>query len=214
LTISKTLSNLMIKAVAIGNLSVGKTSLILRYTKNEFAGNYIPTIGADFTTIRLSIDEELEKVNLSESEFHVLNDLKIDYAKFKDLNSLFANDNKIYLWDLAGQPLFRKIRTYYMSNAFFAILIVDLSKPPTFDLDPWIKDLKEYSPNCDYILVGNKKDIINPEDKDVKKQIKACEQKYKREMIQVSAKTGEGVKELFTRMKIIIMQRLFLESNK
>lgn len=37
------------KVVIIGDPTVGKTSLIRRFADNKFEGNYLPSIGADFT---------------------------------------------------------------------------------------------------------------------------------------------------------------------
>ena len=129
---------IMIKCIFVGNLSVGKTSIILRYTKNEYSGGYIPTIGADFTTTSLTT-ENLDKNKDIPINIEILKDLDLRNQDLEHLTSNFTEDNKIYLWDLAGQPLFRKIRTYYMSNALFAVIVLDLSKPSTFAIDTWVE---------------------------------------------------------------------------
>ncbi len=200
-------SNLMIKCIFIGNLSVGKTSIILRYTKNEFASGYIPTIGADFTTSPLKINEELENIDLKTKNKNILDELSISYDEFKQFNSKYSEENKIYIWDLAGQPLFKRIRTYYMSHAQIAVIVVDLSKTTTFDINPWYKDFKIYSPDSDFILVGNKKDIVDFEDDELKKKIKSLENKFKCKMHLISAKTGEGITDLFIEIKLRLQKR-------
>ena len=40
----------IIKVILLGDASVGKTSLLNKYIKNEFSLNYKATIGADFLT--------------------------------------------------------------------------------------------------------------------------------------------------------------------
>lgn len=199
---------IMIKCIFVGNLSVGKTSIILRYTKNEYSGGYIPTIGADFTTTSL-ISENLANNKEDPINDEILKDLKLNNQDLHDLTSKFTEDNKIYLWDLAGQPLFRKIRTYYMSNALFAVVVLDLSKPSTFAIDTWVNDIKTYSPNSDLILVGNKNDIVDIEkDMDLKSKIDEIEKQFGLKLHITSAKTGEGILDLFNRIKIMLMKKI------
>lgn len=197
----------MLKCIVIGNLSVGKTSLILRYTKNEFAGQYIPTIGADFTTTPLKIDEDHEMIDLKGEHQYILENQGLTYDEFSEINDQIDEETKIYLWDLAGQPFFRKIRNYYMSHAYCALTIFDLNKPP-FEVSSWLNDLKSYSPNSDFLLVGNKSDLVNIEHPDFKEQISALEKRHTSKVHLVSAKSAEGVRALFVEMKLRMMKRL------
>ncbi len=197
----------MIKCIVIGNLSVGKTSLILRYTKNEFAGQYIPTIGADFTTTPLKIDENHEMIDLKGDHKYILENQGLSYDEFTEINDQIDEETKIYLWDLAGQPFFRKIRNYYMSHAYCALTIFDLNKPP-FEISSWIHDLKSFSPSSDFFLVGNKSDLINTENPDFKEQIEALEKRHTSKVHLVSAKSAGGVRALFVEMKLKMMKRL------
>ena len=197
----------MLKCIVIGNLSVGKTSLILRYTKNEFQGQYIPTIGADFTTTPLKIDENYEMVDLKGEHKFILENQGLSYEEFLELNDKIEEDTKIYLWDLAGQPFFRKIRNYYMSHAFCALTIFDLNKPP-FEVSGWLNDLKSYSPKSDFFIVGNKSDLVNLDDDFFMDQIQGLEQRHGAKVKLVSAKSAEGVRALFIEMKVQMMKRL------
>ncbi len=197
----------MLKCIVIGNLSVGKTSLILRYTKNEFSGSYIPTIGADFTTTPLKIDENHEMVDLKGKHSYILENQSISYEEFTEINDKIDEETKVYLWDLAGQPFFRKIRNYYMSHAYCALTIFDLNRPP-FEISGWLNDLKSFSPNSDFLLVGNKADLIDEENPEFKEHITALEQRHVSKVHLVSAKSAEGVRALFIEMKIQIMKRL------
>lgn len=45
------------KTVLLGDQGTGKTSLILRYIKNKFIGDYITTLGVDFLTKDITIDD-------------------------------------------------------------------------------------------------------------------------------------------------------------
>jgi len=197
----------MLKCIVIGNLSVGKTSLILRYTKNEFSGSYIPTIGADFTTTPLKIDQEYDMIDLKDAHSDILERQHMSYSEFSELNNLVDEDAKVFLWDLAGQPFFRKIRNYYMSHAIYALAIFDLNKPP-YEISGWLNDLKTFSPNSNFMLVGNKSDLMDLENPEFKERISALERQHNSKVHLVSAKSAEGVRALFIEMKISILKGL------
>ncbi len=46
-----------LKIVVLGDEEVGKTSIILKYTKNRFTEDYKPTLGADFAIRELKYNE-------------------------------------------------------------------------------------------------------------------------------------------------------------
>ena len=48
----------VIKILILGDTSVGKTSIILRYTKDEFSGNHSQTMGIDFRSKNYFLDNE------------------------------------------------------------------------------------------------------------------------------------------------------------
>jgi Ras-related protein Rab-1A len=48
----------IIKILNIGDYSVGKTSLALRYTQNRFSSSYLPTLGVDFHSKNIQFDED------------------------------------------------------------------------------------------------------------------------------------------------------------
>ena len=54
----------VIKIIIIGNQSVGKTNLINRYVKGEFSNDYMITIGMDFLTCNLELDDKIFKLRL------------------------------------------------------------------------------------------------------------------------------------------------------
>mmetsp|Transcript_27998 Transcript_27998/g.37930 ORF Transcript_27998/g.37930 Transcript_27998/m.37930 type:complete len:88 (+) Transcript_27998:48-311(+) len=52
------------KIVFLGDQSVGKTSLILRFTENTFDSKYQATIGIDFLTKTLFVDDKMVRLQL------------------------------------------------------------------------------------------------------------------------------------------------------
>lgn len=49
----------LLKIVILGNSGVGKTSLMNQYVKQKFTNQYKATIGADFLTKDIRIDDRL-----------------------------------------------------------------------------------------------------------------------------------------------------------
>jgi len=57
-------SEYLLKICAIGSGNVGKTSLIRRYAEDKFDGNYLPTLGVDITTKKISVKDTHMKLIL------------------------------------------------------------------------------------------------------------------------------------------------------
>lgn len=55
---------LTFKVVIIGDPSVGKTSIVTRFTHKRFASHVSSTIGASFTSYTLDVEEEKVRLNL------------------------------------------------------------------------------------------------------------------------------------------------------
>jgi len=54
----------LFKLVLIGDASVGKTSLLLRFADDSFEDNYISTVGVDFRFRTVTVDNELVKLQI------------------------------------------------------------------------------------------------------------------------------------------------------
>jgi Ras-related protein Rab-1A len=50
---SNTEYDYLFKLLLIGNSSVGKSSLLLRFVDNTWDDNFVPTIGVDFVRIKI-----------------------------------------------------------------------------------------------------------------------------------------------------------------
>lgn len=68
------------KVLVIGDLGVGKTSIIKRYVHQHFSANYRATIGVDFALKVINLDQDTirlqlwdiagERLTLTHSHFH------------------------------------------------------------------------------------------------------------------------------------------------
>ena len=156
------------KIVLLGDVNVGKTSIASRYCKNSFNEHHINTIGGAY---------QQQKVVLSNGAMI-----------------------KLHIWDTSGQERFRAMTNLYYRDAQVAILTYDITNESTFDsIDFWIQELKYKVEKEKMILclVGNKCDVNQEDRKITNFKGKNYAQENNMIFFETSAKTGEGVKDLF-----------------
>ncbi|MFW9900915.1 MAG: GTP-binding protein [Candidatus Thorarchaeota archaeon] len=121
----------MYKVVVVGDGGVGKTSMVLRYCENTFKENYIMTIGSNFSTKQVDLEE---------------------YPNFLI---------KLQLWDLAGQKHFSFVRPPFYRGATAIVYVFDLTRRSSFqNLLNWKTEVeKVIGDGKPSILVGNKIDL-------------------------------------------------------
>ncbi|RMC05997.1 hypothetical protein DUI87_17542 [Hirundo rustica rustica] len=170
------------KVVVVGDLYVGKTSLIKRFCKGNFDRDYKATIGVDF---------EIERFEIIGMPYN------------------------LQIWDTAGQEKFKCIASAYYRGAEVIITVFDLADIQTLDhTKQWLEDaLRENEPDSSFIfLVGTKKDLVSDA---------VCERteleaiRFAKEMQaeywSVSAKTGENVKEFFSRVAALAFEQSMIK---
>ena len=54
----------LFKIIVIGDTAVGKSSLLIRYTDNYFAENFLPTVGVDFKIKTLILSQKKIKLQI------------------------------------------------------------------------------------------------------------------------------------------------------
>ena len=165
------------KYLFLGDTSVGKTSLLIRYSENTFDSESLPTLGVDVRYKYITLEEK--KIRLD-------------------------------MWDSAGQERFKNITKNYLNGANGIIFVCDITNKTSFEvLKSWLYDARELaSPETEMIIVGNKIDL-NEARQVPFDLIKEFAKKYNMEAFETSAKTGEGVDEIF----IALTQKLFKNKN-
>jgi small GTP-binding protein len=169
------------KICLLGDLAVGKTSLIRRYVLDTFDDKYITTIGTKVTKKRLIIEVP-------------------DKGKEVDLTLL--------IWDIMGQYQERLPSTIsqfdryvpqqnYFFNAKGAIVVSDLTRKSTLkSIKVWASSLFEITGKIPLILVGNKVDLENKHEI-TKDDIAEVAKEYNAISFLTSAKTGQNVEKMF-----------------
>lgn len=158
------------KIVTVGDPGVGKSSVVLRLSRNIFDKNSKSTIAAAFTKILIR-----------------------DGNEEKDT----SKNVTLMIWDTAGQEKYHCLMPLYLRSIKAVIFVFDLTQPETLQkmLDYWIPNVDEHT-NCEYvkIILGNKKDLVKDQIMDeYEDKILTL---YPGSIFKlVSARTGEGVKD-------------------
>ena len=115
---------------------------------------------------------------------------------FMSKNIKFRGQNiKLQMWDTAGQEKYKGLIPSYVRNSSIVFLVYDVSTKTSFDNIPsWINFIRTIE-NTTLVLCGNKIDLENREVK--KEEGEALAQKEGLAFFEVSAKTGDGIKNMF-----------------
>ncbi|MHA2364962.1 MAG: Rab family GTPase [Candidatus Hodarchaeales archaeon] len=177
------------KIILTGDGATGKTSLRLRYMGLKFKSQYLMSIGADFALKEIQIQKGIHT------------------GKYL----------KCQIWDLAGQPMFKRVRSLYYSGSHGAFLVYDVTRPETFEnIINWLEEILRASGDpIPVILVANKIDLRPHVDHAISKKlgeelakqisIHFLKNKMSVPLIETSAKTGENVQFGFQKLAEIVI---------
>ena len=102
--------------LTLGDSAVGKTCLLLRYSDDTFEKHFMTTIGIDFKSKELTLDD----------------------------GEGGQKEVQLRIWDTAGQERFRTITTSYIRGADGVLLVYDITDPNTFSsMRYWVEQIKK-----------------------------------------------------------------------
>jgi small GTP-binding protein len=154
----------------IGAPAVGKTSLVRRFVYDLFDDKYLTTIG-----VKIS-----QKVC---PPIQVPNEKPIQYT--------------LMVWDIEGTEEMRSAIKNYYRGASGALLVSDLSRMDTIELIPQLMEgFQEVSPEAEVILVGNKLDLVKPNEKTLE-ALAGVKSRSGFQCFLTSAKSGQNVEAAF-----------------
>ncbi len=117
---------------------------------------------------------------------------------------------KLQIWDLGGESRFRFLLPTYCLGSSGALFLFDLTRPNTLlSLDSWIKIVREKNGDLPIILVGNKADLVEARKISKEIGIQTAQDNKLIEYIDVSAKLGDNVEELFQTITKVMFERAF-----
>ncbi len=157
------------KITVIGDGAVGKTSLIQKFTNDNFKEDYIKTIGAQFSIFDKKIDGD--KIKL----------LFWDIAGQDDFNFL--------------RPSFFK--NSVDAIIVYTLEENELGEESFKNIHNWDVDIKKYCGDIPVVIFGNKVDLINEKQLDTSAVEKIVKENNYLGYFITSAKTGHGVIDAF-----------------
>ncbi|KAF2501206.1 ras-domain-containing protein [Lophium mytilinum] len=127
---------------------------------------------------------------------------------------------EVSMWDTMGQEDYDRLRPLGYPGTHVVLIMFSLVNPDSLDniQEKWISEILHFLPGVPYILVGNYKDVVNDpkEIEDLRKigqhpvtreeAEDVCKKIEAKRYMEISAKTGEGLKELFeyaTRLSLV-----------
>ena len=172
------------KVCLIGEAAVGKTSLVRRYVESAFTDRYISTLGSRVSVKRITLEPTGDAARV-----------QVDMS----------------IWDLIGeQSYLETLHKEYLRGAQGLIAVCDLSRYSTFEaLDPWISGAFRITGPIPLALVVNKVDLrsqvicLYEDDEPAKKA-----ERYGGFAARVSARSGENVPSIFTKLAQEILRRI------
>jgi small GTP-binding protein len=163
------LKHVKVKVCLVGDVAVGKTSLIKRFVQDEFDDRYIATVGTKVTKKSVEVTWRGAPASLD-----------------------------MLVWDIMGEKGFRALlRDAYFEGSHGVIAVCDLTRKDTFyDLNNWVQMIRKQVGNVPIVFLGNKADLrerlaVSEEELGRMGTIHGAPQ------FLASAKTGAGVNEAF-----------------
>ena len=174
----------IIKILTLGDQSVGKSSIVLRYSDNKFKDTWLSTIGVDSKRKIVKVKGEKVKVSIWDTA---------GQERFQNIVKTYyiGSNGVLLIYDITNRKSFEKIDFWY--NDLF------------YNTNIKIDELIIY-------LVANKMDLDKKREISKEEGEKYSKNKNIR-YFEVSAKTGEGIKKLFDEIINDIMDKL-LKSNE
>jgi small GTP-binding protein len=161
-----------LKICLIGDVGVGKTSLIRRFVLDLFDDKYIATIGTKVTKKEIEV---------------------------KDPRTGEPRRVILLIWDIMGQPSFREVlREAYFYGVQGALAVCDVtSKESLGELRYWIKAMTSTTGKVPIVFLGNKSDLRD-ETRVPFQDLEIFAKKNDSQAMLTSAKTGYNVEQAFS----------------
>ncbi|KAF5102467.1 hypothetical protein D0Z00_000394 [Geotrichum galactomycetum] len=178
------------KLVIVGDGACGKTCLLIVFSKGTFPQVYLPTVFENYVS-----------------------DVEVDGRRVE-----------LALWDTAGQEDYDRLRPLSYPDSNVILICFAIDSPDSLDnvQEKWISEVLHFCQGVPIILVGCKTDLRN-DDKTIEELKRTSQRPVTTDegqavaqkigalkYLECSAKTGDGVKEVFehaTRAALMVKEK-------
>ncbi len=173
-----------VQLLVIGDSSVGKTSLITRYTNGIFKEEYLATVGLDYYSKTEEIDNQKIQIKLWDTA---------GQERYKALtqNYFRSAEGVLLAFDVTNEESFKNLKEWISS------IKVNMESKNIF---------------LPLIIIGNKIDKDDREIEKEEAEKFASENNYK--YFETSAKTGEGVDEAIRELVKLVLNQNQVDEQK
>lgn len=139
----------------------------------------------------------------------------VDAAYIKKTIQLENQKVILSIWDTAGQERFQSLIPFYMRNARALVFVFDVTAQNSLQsLKLLYNSLNDQiTPDMVGILCSNKIDLVDELHLDLT-NFKEWANEHNMELVKTSAKTGQGVQELFKQVATLIIEKGELGSDR
>ena len=102
--------DLLAKLVVIGDVSVGKTSLINRFAKNEFEENHVFTMGVDYSRLQCRVSDKTVLAELRDTA---------GQERFRSITGSVSRgaNGVVIVYDITDEETFVNVESYWVKFA-------------------------------------------------------------------------------------------------
>ena len=172
------------KMCLVGDFGVGKTSLIRQFVDKQFSDKYLSTVGVKISRKLVSVYDDPQSSNNPEAGQEISED---------------CQQIQLVVWDIEGSTKFKGIATNYLQGSKGALIVGDVTrKSSLINLTNHIQLFQSVNPKSAIVVAMNKIDLLEDAERDYLFKFISAELHNIHVSIRItSAKTGEGVDEIF-----------------
>jgi small GTP-binding protein len=164
------MARIKVKICLVGEMAVGKSSLIRRYVQHLYDDKYLSTLGVNVTRKSFELPSPAGGVPV---------------------------DFEMMIWDVMGR---RGVHESYFHGVAGIVAVCDVTRRETLDALPgWIEDVRRVAGTPVIVIAANKTDLVN-ESRIEATEIARLAESMGAEWLATSAKSGENIEELFRQL--------------